>query len=102
MDGPRQLIIEFERVQRVRKEARTHLRYCEKCARNSEFISVAQAAELFELSEEELLVLHRDGEKRLHFQDGSPGRPDMCVEGILAAMRKRWGGHVLKIATREL
>ena len=99
MDGPRQLIIEFERVQRVRKHARTHLRYCETCSRNSEFISVAQAAELFELPEDELLVLDRDGGKRLHFYD-RPSGPEICVEGIIDAIGKRWAGRELKLATR--
>jgi hypothetical protein len=54
MSVEREIVVELEHVRLVRRSARTTLRYCEKCSQESDFVSAADAARIFDLGEEKL------------------------------------------------
>ena len=43
----REIVIEFEKVQLIRKRAKTTLAHCERCNAEADFVGVRLAAELF-------------------------------------------------------
>jgi hypothetical protein len=47
-------VIEFEKVQTIRKRAKTRLVLCDGCKAESDMITISEAAELFETDHEDL------------------------------------------------
>jgi hypothetical protein len=82
----RELIIEFERVQLVRKKAKTHLIFCRNCGREVDFVSLREASSLFATPAENLLRFIKIN--RSHFESGADGEIYICLISFLAAMKK--------------
>ncbi len=83
----RELIIEFERVQLVRKKAKTHLIFCRDCGREVDFISLREASSLFTTQAEKLLQFVKIN--HTHFESGAGGEIFICLISFLACMKQK-------------
>ncbi len=83
----RELIIEFERVQLVRKKAKTHLVFCRSCGREVDFVSLREASSLFGTPAENLL--HFVKINHSHFETGANGEIYLCLVSFLASMKAK-------------
>ena len=83
----RELIIEFERVQLVRKKAKTHLIFCRSCGREVDFVSLREASSLFGTPAENLLQFIRINNS--HFETGANGEIYVCLISFLTAMKAK-------------
>lgn len=82
-----EVIVEFQRVQTVRKRAKTHLRTCTRCGKKTDFISLAQAARLFEVSASKILGFVKDNS--CHLETYHAGDIHICLPAFIAQMRDR-------------
>lgn len=85
--GKREIVIEFERVELIRKRARTSLMYCTECGRESDCVSTSKAAELFAISEDELLTLISP--EKCHINYVTSSRPYLCIGSLLNRMNRQ-------------
>ena len=93
----REVVIEIERIQLVRKRAKTKLHYCEKCGGESDFVGLDDAARLFEVGQAHLFnFIQRNGS---HFIDGISGDKQICLASLLERMRTIGGGKRLEDKT---
>lgn len=82
----REIVIEFEKVQLIRKRAKTTLAYCKACNANADFVGIAAAAELFGISASDLTqfvvssAVHHANEQT---------DTAICVASLLAIMHER-------------
>jgi hypothetical protein len=83
----REIVIEFERTQLVRKKARTQLLACRACSRETDFISLREASTLFAAGTEQLFQFIKTN--RSHFETDSGGEIYICLVSFLAAMRAK-------------
>lgn len=86
IEKQREIVIEFERVQIVRKKARTNLHYCPACRREADFVSLCQAASLFSVDAADLFAFIK--RHRSHFQPDDAGMIFVCLVSLLAAIRE--------------
>jgi len=97
----RELIIEFERVQLVRKKASTHLIFCRNCGREVDFVSLREASSLFSTPTENLLQFIRINQS--HFESGTNGEIYICLVSFLASMKAKTNISQIKlIGNRQL
>ena len=99
MDGrtTREVVIEIERIQLVRKRAKTNVHYCEKCGGESDFVGLDDAARLFEVERTQLFnFIQRNGS---HFIDDISGEKQICLASLLERMRTIGSGKKLKDKT---
>ena len=80
----REIVIEFERVQTIRKRAKTVLAHCIGCQAEKDFVTIVAAAELFGIDADQLGAFATENEVHL----GSDGS-QICVSSLLEIMRKR-------------
>lgn len=78
-------MIEFEKVQTIRKRARTSLRECPECGGVGDVVSMADAAQLFETSRDELI---RFVETHKCHRVEDEGRLNLCVQSLLENMQQ--------------
>lgn len=91
----REIVIEFERVQIVRRKAETHLLYCRECRREVDFISITEAAGLFSTTAENLLQFVRTSHS--HFESVAAGEIMICLVSLLARMKAKAGASQIKL-----
>jgi|SRR5215213_6899104 len=83
----RQLVIDYIRTQRIRKRAPIIELLCRNCGRRVDFVSLSEAAKLFELDPEELLNFI--SANACHFTISPTGDVHICLTTFLSAMRSR-------------
>lgn len=93
----REIVIEVERIQLVRKRARTNLHYCETCKAVSDFVRLSDAARLFEIKRDRLFAFIQDN--GCHFIDAEQGERQICLTSLLERMRTINCGNRLGGAT---
>ncbi|MBK7706521.1 MAG: hypothetical protein IPN69_01125 [Acidobacteria bacterium] len=89
----REIVIEFERVQLIRKRARTQVVRCAECRSEADFVTIGDAAELFNTEADRLTRFV--AEHRCHIQTDSMGGVFVCVGSLLAKMRTRADGQTM-------
>jgi hypothetical protein len=89
----REIVIEVERIQLVRKRARTDLHYCDKCETVSDFVGLSDAARLFEIQCDRLFGFIQ--ENKSHFMEGRHGEIQICLTSLLERMRAVNGNNRL-------
>lgn len=82
----RQIVIEFEKIQLIRKRATTFLANCDGCKYEADFVNTNAAAELFGIEAEELMRFVR--ERSIHYVD-SGNKTLLCIPSLLEAMKNR-------------
>ena len=92
----REIVIEFERVQLIRKRAKTYLQLCTGCRCKVDFIPICQAAELFGASTDDLLRFVNVS--RCHYLSGVSGTILLCLDTLIAAMKTEtsYGPKILR------
>jgi hypothetical protein len=83
----REIVIEIERVRLIRKRAKTHLRFCMQCGKQSDFISIDEAAALFETDKGSLFNFIRVNS--CHFQINNANDAHICLVAFLEAMKTK-------------
>jgi len=83
----REIVLEFERVQVVRKKAQTHIIFCRTCGREVDFVSIREAAALFTTQADKLLQFVRVSKS--HFETGADGEIYLCLVSFLTAMKAK-------------
>ncbi|HEY8563751.1 MAG TPA: hypothetical protein VIL74_25455 [Pyrinomonadaceae bacterium] len=91
----REIVLEFERVQIVRKKARTHIVFCRKCGREVDFLALAEAAALFTTPTENLLRFIRVNNS--HFETCADGAIQICLVSFLTAMKAKTNLSPIKL-----
>lgn len=81
----KEIVVEFERIQLIRKRARTESRFCASCGAASDAVSHADAAELFEVSPARLLRFVI--ENYCHYDIAHNGRTYLCVSSLLERIK---------------
>lgn len=81
------MVIEFVRTQRVRRRAPLHSLICKECGCRTDFLSLREAAKLFDLCEQEILKFIKDNVCHIHTDDIS--NVHLCLVTFLTAMRSK-------------
>jgi hypothetical protein len=95
----REIVLEFERVQVVRKKAQTHIIFCRRCAREIDFIQLREAAALFTTQAEKLLQFARLNNS--HFEIGADGEIYLCLASFLVAMKAKTNLSRIKLLDEQ-
>lgn len=83
----REIVIEFEKVQTIRKRAKTRLISCLGCDAEADTVSLADAAELFETDRDALFQFIRQHD--CHYQVEVDDRIYLCVPSLLDKMQQQ-------------
>ena len=92
----REIVIEYQRIQMIRKRAATYFQLCIDCRKRSDFVSVQQASEIFVTTIDDLL--HFAEVNGCHSQTGIPGTTLLCLDTLLAAIKRQ---KDLKLTSEE-
>ena len=88
-------MIEFEKVQMIRKRAKTALVFCGECGSEADFVGLSTAAQLFDTPNGDLAI----------FIDANAVHTDeeigICITSLLAVMHSRQNGATRLIGTGQ-
>ena len=79
--SPRQLVIEVERTQTVRRRIATFPGYCPECRTIADLVDIKKLSQLFEISQSDAVFQLRA--RRIHLQPLSDGKIAACVDSLL-------------------
>lgn len=85
--GRRQVVVEIEKVQLIRKRAPSVSFFCANCARHTDFVSAPDAATLFEVDPDELFQTLRN--KEVHLQVSAGSGIHICVTSLMTFFERR-------------
>ncbi|CAN5335575.1 hypothetical protein BH10ACI1_BH10ACI1_16180 [soil metagenome] len=91
----REIVIEFERIQLIRKRAKTHLINCRKCRRETDFVSLREAATLFGANIEQLFQFIKANHS--HYEIDAGGEIFICLVSLLARMKAKTNISQIKL-----
>ena len=77
----REIIVEFERIQLIRKRAKTNLARCERCGIDTDQVSLNETAELFEIPLNDLGKFIRQND--CHYNANG----EVCLTSLLAKLQ---------------
>jgi hypothetical protein len=90
----REIVIEFEKVQLIRKRAKTTLGHCELCNAESDFVGIRSAAELFGITAKDLTQFVVNS--AVHYANEEFGTA-ICVASLLSVMQEKAGGGGVRL-----
>lgn len=93
--GSKIVVLEIERVQLVRRKCRAHPGFCEKCEREADFLSLTEAARLFDINSARLFRFIQANSSHYKFDD--EGNIFLCVRSLFACVNAKTGGSKLKM-----
>lgn len=83
----REIVIEFERVQVVRKRARTQLLFCAACRQEADFVALGEAASLFNTGTDILFQFIKANSS--HYETSAAGEIFVCLPSLLSRMKAK-------------
>ena len=83
----REIVVEFEKIQLIRKRANTTLRRCDGCRATTDTVSLLEAASLFETAPANFLQFIKQND--CHHQIGFNGKIFLCVVSLLDHMNQQ-------------
>jgi hypothetical protein len=86
----REIVVEYERIQLIRKRAKTRVGHCPGCGHSSDFVSLDNAAQLFEV-ERDVLVTFIDRHLS-HAHSVNNSETEICIAELLRNARALNGG----------
>jgi hypothetical protein len=89
------LILEIERVQLIRKKCRTVIEFCEQCQVETNFVTLTEAASLFSVQTNNLLNFIQI--TACHSAENSAGEFLICVNSLLGNIKTRQNNGSLKM-----
>lgn len=90
----REIVIEFERVQVVRKRARTHLFFCDACRAEADFVALREASSLFNTDVEILFQFIKTNAS--HYETSAGGEIFVCLPSLLSRMKAKTNQYRLE------
>jgi hypothetical protein len=81
----KEIVVEIERLQIVRKRAKTHMSFCSGCRANSDFVSIREAASLFDTHETSLVNFVTANNCHSHLE---VAELHICLVSLLAVFRR--------------
>ena len=91
VERQREIVIEFEKVQLIRKRAKTTLAFCNGCGGEADFVELKAAAELFDTADGDLAAFV--AANAVHMETDA----DICIPSLLAVMHERTNGREVKL-----
>lgn len=95
----REIVIEFEKVQMIRKRARTIYTYCSNCGSEKDFVGVRAAATLFGITVDELSSFV--AANAVHLAAVGANDSSICVTSLLDVMHAKKSGHSPKLISSQ-
>lgn len=92
----REIVIEIEKVQLIRKRAKTSLRHCGNCGTETDFVGSRSAAELFGIRTGELTQFVKTN--AVHYSNDE-FETAICIPSLLAVMRTKTKDNGNKLIT---
>lgn len=94
----REIVIEYERIQLIRKRAKTESELCPRCNAIADFVRVADAASLFEIKVDDIISFaNRNG---CHYRyTGDQIR--LCLPSLLKCFRTKAISNEIKLIRGE-
>ncbi|PYS98776.1 MAG: hypothetical protein DMF63_14390 [Acidobacteria bacterium] len=96
----REVVLEIEHIQVVRKRAKTQLAICRECKSTTDFITLPRAAELFSTSTSDLFEFTQS--YGCHFRVENGQDILLCLTDLLTAMSKRMRTGTVKLLGEKL
>ena len=91
----RELVVEVEHVETIRRRARTGLGFCAECGKQVELLSLEDAARLFDAHAADLMNFIKVN--RCHFHRSPDRDVYICLAGFLAALRLHTRSNCFKL-----
>jgi len=91
----REIVIEFEKVQCIRKRAKVHVSHCGECGGDADFVGLTAASSLFGIEMDDLFSFVRVN--RCHFQAGKAHDHLICLTALIKAIRSKQQNSRLKL-----
>ena len=82
----REVIVEVERVQIIRKRAKSLYMICKECGCKADFVSVDDAALVFETASSDLIAFA--AANNCHIKEFISGGVHICLIAFIAAMKR--------------
>jgi hypothetical protein len=82
----REVIVEVEKVRILRKRAKTVYMICKECGCKADFVSLDDAALVFETASSDLIAFA--AANNCHIQKCIPGGVHLCLIAFIAAMKR--------------
>lgn len=83
----REIVIEYERIQLIRKRAKTEIAHCRDCGGDADVVPLIEAGELFETTNVDLFrFIKQNG---CHYHVSAHGRIYLCVTSLLECMQQK-------------
>lgn len=86
MTTNREVVIEYERIQLIRKRAKTDLANCPRCGHTADHVSLETAIDLFETTADGLCDFVE--KNNCHHHKATTGTL-LCLDSLLAVMKTR-------------
>ena len=80
----REIVIEVERIQLVRRRSKSSVAFCERCSAEADFMSLAGTALLFGTNSADLLDFIK--ENNSHYTNGAGKEIFVCINSLVACM----------------
>lgn len=95
IEKQREVVIEFEHVRLIRKKARTKLDYCPGCDGETDFVTLCQAAALFDIDAAQLLEFVRAHGG--YCEPDAAGMLTICLACLLDRLKRKTDFSRLKL-----
>ena len=83
----REIVIEVERIQLVRRRSKSSVAFCESCSAEADFMSLAGTALLFGTNSADLLDFIK--ENNSHYTNGRRDELLICINSLIACMNRQ-------------
>ena len=91
----REIVIEFERVQMIRKHAKTTYRFCDDCGGEKDFVEIRTAADLFGIAVGDLHSFI--AANKVHHAANEWLNSGICIPSLLVVIHERNNGREVKL-----
>lgn len=95
----REIVIEFEQVKMIRKRAKTQMLNCRSCLRETDFVPLPVAAELFATETEQIFTFIQA--RGCHFETAAQGEILLCLVSLLTQMKSNTSISGIKLIGQE-
>lgn len=95
----RRLVVEVERMQMIRKWISTKFFDCGSCGREVDFVTVCEAAQIFEISDAELGSFLKSNDCHSSTYTGS--EQHICLRSLMKSLNLTTGKHEVRLFLGE-
>ena len=91
----REIVIEYERIQLIRKRAITERAHCHDCGHEADFVTLPDAADIFGTTETDLF--HFLQINNCHYRVSNETKTQLCLVSLLACMKTKTLNQQIKM-----